>query len=44
MTMTFRLAEPALAKGRKAGDQVSFAFEQTPAGPVVRRMIPAAAQ
>ena len=38
MTMAFRLAEPALARGLKAGDRVSFAFDQTPAGPTVRRM------
>lgn len=38
MTMPFRLADPALARGLKAGDRVSFAFEQAPAGPTVRRM------
>lgn len=44
MTMTFSLASPALAQGVKAGDRVSFGFEQTPNGPVVRRMSRAAAQ
>ena len=44
MTMTFHLADPALARGIKVGDRVGFAFEQTPGGPVVRRMTPAAAQ
>ena len=38
MTMQFQLADPNLAKGLKAGDQVSFGFEQTPGGPVVRRL------
>ena len=42
MTMTFRLADPALARGIKAGDRMGFAFEQTPNGPVVRRISPAA--
>jgi Cu(I)/Ag(I) efflux system membrane fusion protein len=42
MTMTFRLADPALAKGIKAGDRVAFGFDQPPAGPTVRRMTPAA--
>ena len=44
MTMTFRLGDPALARGVKAGDRVSFAFEQTPSGPVVRRLTPVAAR
>ena len=44
MTMTFRLANPALAQGMKAGERVGFAFEQTPNGPVVRRMSKAAAR
>lgn len=44
MTMTFHLGDPALARGVKAGDRVSFAFEQTPSGPVVRRVTPAAAR
>jgi Cu(I)/Ag(I) efflux system membrane fusion protein len=42
MTMTFGLASPALAQGLKTGDRVTFAFEQTPAGPVVRQMTKAA--
>ncbi|WP_309607207.1 efflux RND transporter periplasmic adaptor subunit [Phenylobacterium sp.] len=44
MTMTFKLGAPGLAKGLKIGDQVSFGFQQTPEGPVVRRLGPAAAQ
>jgi Cu(I)/Ag(I) efflux system membrane fusion protein len=38
MTMTFRLADPALAQGVKVGDRVTFGFDQPPAGPTVRRM------
>ncbi len=38
MTMQFQLADPALAKGLKVGDQVRFGFEQKPSGPVVRRL------
>ena len=38
MTMQFRLADPALARGIKTGDRVAFAFEQAPAGPTVRRL------
>ena len=38
MTMTFRLGDPALARGIKPGDRVSFAFGQAPQGPTVRRM------
>jgi Cu(I)/Ag(I) efflux system membrane fusion protein len=38
MTMQFRLEDPALTRGLKAGDQVRFGFEQAPAGPTVRRM------
>ncbi|GGL10231.1 hypothetical protein GCM10010983_04230 [Caulobacter rhizosphaerae] len=37
MTMAFR-ADPMLLKGLKPGDQVSFAFEQPPAGSTVRRI------
>jgi len=37
MTMAFR-ADPMLLKGLKPGDQVSFAFDQPPAGPTVRRI------
>lgn len=44
MTMAFRLADPALARGMTSGQRVGFAFEQTPGGPVVRRMTPAAAR
>lgn len=44
MTMAFKLASPQLATGVKAGDRVSFAFEQTPGGPVVREMTKAGAQ
>jgi Cu(I)/Ag(I) efflux system membrane fusion protein len=43
MTMTFKLADPALAQGVKAGDRVAFAFDQPPAGPTVRRLSKAAA-
>lgn len=35
MTMAFR-ADPMLLRGLKPGDQVSFAFDQPPAGPTVR--------
>jgi Cu(I)/Ag(I) efflux system membrane fusion protein len=38
MTMTFKLADPALAQGVKVGDRVAFGFDQPPAGPTVRRM------
>jgi Cu(I)/Ag(I) efflux system membrane fusion protein len=41
MTMTFRLADPALARGLKVGDRVAFAFDEPAAGPTVRRMGPA---
>ena len=44
MTMTFRLADPALARGLRPGQQVRFAFEQTAGGPVVRRISPAGAR
>jgi Cu(I)/Ag(I) efflux system membrane fusion protein len=43
MTMTFKLGSPSLAKGLKVGDQVAFAFEQRPEGPVIRRITPAGA-
>ncbi|WP_332767629.1 efflux RND transporter periplasmic adaptor subunit [Phenylobacterium sp.] len=39
MTMAFRLADPALARGLKVGDRVRFAFDQQ-SGPTVRRMSP----
>jgi Cu(I)/Ag(I) efflux system membrane fusion protein len=38
MTMTFRLATPALEQGFKAGDRVRFRFDQPPEGPTVRAM------
>ena len=44
MTMQFRLADPALGRGVKAGDRVTFAFEQAPAGPTVRRLSKAPAR
>ncbi len=44
MTMTFRLDPPGLAAGVKVGDQVAFAFEQRPDGPVVRRIALAGAR
>ena len=37
MTMAFR-ADPMLLHGLKVGDQVSFAFDQPPAGPTVRKI------
>jgi Cu(I)/Ag(I) efflux system membrane fusion protein len=43
MTMTFALADPALAQGVKVGDRAAFAFDQPPAGPTVRRMSKATA-
>jgi Cu(I)/Ag(I) efflux system membrane fusion protein len=43
MTMTFKLNPPTLAKGLKVGDRVAFGFEETPGGPVVRRLAPAGA-
>jgi Cu(I)/Ag(I) efflux system membrane fusion protein len=42
MTMTFKLAEPGLAKGLKVGDRAAFGFEQTPSEPVVRAIKPEA--
>ena len=44
MTMTFSLADRELARGLKAGDRVTFAFELKAGGPVVRRLSPAAAR
>lgn len=44
MTMAFKLASPQLAAEAKTGDRVSFAFEQTAGGPVVREMSKAGAQ
>jgi Cu(I)/Ag(I) efflux system membrane fusion protein len=43
MTMTFKLADPALARGVKVGDRLAFGFDQPPAGPTVRRMTKATA-
>jgi Cu(I)/Ag(I) efflux system membrane fusion protein len=43
MTMTFKLADPALAQGVKVGDRVAFGFDQPPSGPTVRRMSKATA-
>jgi Cu(I)/Ag(I) efflux system membrane fusion protein len=44
MTMTFQLADPALWRGFKTGDQVRFGFDTPPAGPTVRRMTKVAGQ
>jgi len=44
MTMTFRLADPAMGKGVKVGDRVRFAFDEPLEGPTVRRLAPGAAQ
>jgi Cu(I)/Ag(I) efflux system membrane fusion protein len=44
MTMTFKLADPAMARGLRSGDQVRIAFDQPPAGPTVRRIEMADAQ
>lgn len=38
MTMSFRLASPALARGFKVGDRVRFTFDQAPEGPTLRRL------
>ena len=38
MTMTFQLANPALARDLKTGDRVRFGFDRPPTGPTVRRM------
>ena len=38
MTMGFTLADPALARGLKVGDQVRFAFDQAGASHTVRRI------
>lgn len=35
MTMTFKLANPAMTRGHKKGDRVSFRFEQRQDGPTV---------
>ena len=44
MTMTFRLANPKLARGYKVGDRVRFSFDQLPSGPMVRTMAREAGQ
>jgi Cu(I)/Ag(I) efflux system membrane fusion protein len=41
MTMTFRLADPALGRGLKVGDRVAFGFDQPAGAPTVRRISPA---
>jgi Cu(I)/Ag(I) efflux system membrane fusion protein len=38
MTMTFKLGAPGLAKGRKVGDRVVFAFEPGSGAPVIQRI------
>jgi Cu(I)/Ag(I) efflux system membrane fusion protein len=38
MTMTFHLDNPELVRGFKVGARVSFAFDQAPQGPTVRRI------
>ncbi len=44
MTMQFKLANPALGRGIKAGDRVAFAFDHPESSPTVRRISPAAAR
>lgn len=41
MTMDFKLKDPALAKGLKAGDAISFHLEQTSGGYVISAIEPA---
>ncbi|WP_017980776.1 efflux RND transporter periplasmic adaptor subunit [Sphingomonas melonis] len=38
MTMTFRVADPALVRGYRKGDRVRFGFDQPADGPTLRRM------
>ncbi|MCP3736285.1 efflux RND transporter periplasmic adaptor subunit [Sphingomonas sp. RP10(2022)] len=38
MTMTFRVADPALVRGYRKGDRVRFGFDQPAEGPTLRRM------
>ena len=38
MTMTFRVADPALARGYRKGDRVRFGFDQPTEGPTLRRI------
>jgi len=35
MTMAFKLASPALARGYKVGDRIAFSFRQTKQGPTI---------
>jgi Cu(I)/Ag(I) efflux system membrane fusion protein len=42
MTMTFKLASPALVQGLKVGDRVTFAFDHPESTPTVRRIAPVA--
>jgi membrane fusion protein, copper/silver efflux system len=44
MTMDFRLADPAMVRGYKAGDRVRFSFDQGPGGPIVRSLAQQAAR
>ena len=38
MTMTFRVADPALVRGYRKGERVRFGFDQPADGPTLRRM------
>jgi Cu(I)/Ag(I) efflux system membrane fusion protein len=42
--MDFRLADPAMVRGYKAGDRVRFSFDQGPGGPIVRSLAQQAAR
>jgi len=44
MTMTFRIANPTIARGYKPGDRVRFGFVQAEAGPTIRTITKASAQ
>lgn len=44
MTMTFRIANPAIARGLKPGDRVRFSFSQAKVGPTIRTIEKASAQ
>jgi len=39
MTMSFRLANPAIARGYRTGERVRFTFDQPPEGPTVRSIM-----
>jgi Cu(I)/Ag(I) efflux system membrane fusion protein len=39
MTMSFRVANPALLRGYKKGDRVRFGFDQPSEGPTLRRIM-----